>query len=583
MVASADISTRALKRALDGVWLPVLALTEDGHLDLPPDLAPEVAAAITVVALGSERPDIANRTLLLVVDDVAELRRAVSRLGGPWSARVVVVVVRRAKSALTLRPQPEWGGVERVEAVLADGAAVTTIELARRGPTDVVLAALARAAVPMRISGPEGLRVAASGAAVPAADATIVHAYDSEAKVPAGLVIGGVAGPFAESAVLGRAPSWVDPPVPGPIDEGVFNPTGFPRTPSGAPLDLDPRARLSAELVGALRAAPHVRVDWPTPLELVAGLAMTGTVLVSGPVPAQARAALGDAVADALQAPVPLAAEPDHDLRREECSVRLRRAALIAHSGAGWRERVAGGKGRPATGYSSVSILLPTRRPEQLEFALGQVARLRRTLPGADVELVLATHGFDPDRGRVADLLGGRAHQVVPVPSDAILGEVLRAACDAASGELVMKMDDDDWYGPDIVTDLLLARRYSGADLVGMPAEIVRLESRDLTLRRKGPSENHGSFVAGGTLLLDRTLLRGLGGFRPLRLHEDARLLHSLKAAGGTIYRTHGLGYVLRRRATGHTWDPGDDYFLRPETLVAQWPGFRPSALVEAP
>ncbi|MGA8846692.1 MAG: hypothetical protein WB471_08795, partial [Nocardioides sp.] len=508
---------------------------------------------------------------------------AVSRLGGPWSARRVVVVVGRTSGALTLRPHPEWGGVDRIEAVVVDGAGVTTVELARRGPADVVLAALARAAVPMRVSGPEGLRLAANGADVPAADVTVSHRYDPDAKVPPELIIGAAAGPDEQSAVLGRAPTRIDPPLLGPIDEGVFNPTGFPRTPTGPPLDLDPRARLSTELVSELRSAPSVRVQWPAPLELVAGLAMTGTVLVSGPVPAQARAALGDAVADALQQPVPDGGDPDHDLRREERSVRLRRAALIAHSSAGWRERVTGGRDRVPTGYGSVSILLPTRRPEQLEFALGQVARLRQLLPGADVELVLATHGFDPDRRQVAALLDGGTHQVVPVPTEAILGEVLRAACDAASGDLVMKMDDDDWYSPDIVTDLLLARRYSGADLVGMPAEIVRLESRDVTLRRKGPSENHGSFVAGGTLLLDRSILRGLGGFRPLRLHEDARLLRSVKVAGGTIYRTHGLGYVLRRKATGHTWDPGDNYFLRSETLVAQWPGFRPSTLLEAP
>ncbi|MGI1182441.1 hypothetical protein, partial [Lactiplantibacillus plantarum] len=84
----------------------------------------------------------------------------------------------------------------------------------------------------------------------------------------------------------------------------------------------------------------YVRVAWPAPLEVVAGLAMSGTVLVSGSVPPEVRDALGAAVAAELESPVPAADDPDHDLRREERSVRLRRAAMVAHSGAGWRERL---------------------------------------------------------------------------------------------------------------------------------------------------------------------------------------------------------------------------------------------------
>jgi hypothetical protein len=52
-------------------------------------------------------------------------------------------------------------------------------------------------------------------------------------------------------------------------------------------------------------------------------------------------------------------------------------------------------------------------------------------------------------------------------------------------------------------------------------------------------------------------------------------------ASGGTVYRTHGLGYVLRRTASGHTWHADADYFLDPERLGEQWSGFVPSRLME--
>jgi hypothetical protein len=66
-----------------------------------------------------------------------------------------------------------------------------------------------------------------------------------------------------------------------------------------------------------------------------------------------------------------------------------------------------------------------------------------------------------------------------------------------------------------------------------------------------------------------------------VRKYVDAQLLSATHAAGGSVYRTHGLGYVLRRSPSGHTWDAGADYFLDRERLDEQWEGFVPSRLLE--
>ena len=135
-------------------------------------------------------------------------------------------------------------------------------------------------------------------------------------------------------------------------------------------------------------------------------------------------------------------------------------------------------------------------------------------------------------------------------------------------------MDDDDWYGPDFAADLLLALDYSGADLVGAPAEFTFLEELWLTTRSTATTEVFRPAVAGGTMLTSRAVLRQVGGFRDTVRYVDATLLAAVAAAGGTTYRSHGLGYVLRRGATGHTWDPGLAYFLRPERAREQWRDF---------
>ena len=62
---------------------------------------------------------------------------------------------------------------------------------------------------------------------------------------------------------------------------------------------------------------------------------------------------------------------------------------------------------------------------------------------------------------------------------------------------------------------------------------------------------------------------------------EDAQLLSGVEAAGGRIYRTHGLGYILRRTGAGHTWQRDDEEFRRPDIVASEWPGFQPSLALE--
>ena len=143
-------------------------------------------------------------------------------------------------------------------------------------------------------------------------------------------------------------------------------------------------------------------------------------------------------------------------------------------------------------------------------------------------------------------------------------------------------MDDDDWYGRDFLADLLLARRYSGADVVGTPPEFTFVEPLWLTVRRQDATEAFRPVVAGGTMLMDRGAFVALGGFRETRKFVDAGLLAAVIDAGGTVYRCHGHGYVLRRGAQGHTWDPGLGYFVGRKLSWHQWRGFRPSPLLEA-
>ncbi|WP_139980011.1 glycosyltransferase [Nocardioides litoris] len=364
---------------------------------------------------------------------------------------------------------------------------------------------------------------------------------------------------------------WTVSPAPaGAVDERVLNPTGFVPTAAGPVVDVADLPEVTAAVVAGLRDAAAVRVArWDdAATRAVPALALAGVPVVAeaAEVAEAAPDELGAPLRDAIAAPL----DVGDAVAREEHSVLLRRAAFDHHSA--WAAR--------GTRHPAVSVLLATRRPEMLDFALRQVARQR----GVDrLELVLAPHGFEVDEARVRDALpASTALQVVARPRTTLFGDVLQAAAEAAGGEVLLKMDDDDWYAPDVVTDLLRARAWSGAELVGMPAELHYLAERDLTAKRGHAVETYATFVAGGTMLVDRVALREVGGFRAVRRWVDAQLLDALRQAGAATYRTHGLGYVLRRNPTGHTWEADLDHLLDPSRTVATWEGFRPSRLLEA-
>jgi hypothetical protein len=575
--------------------------------------------------------------VVLVVRDRLDLRRVVAAVRDlPTVPMVGCVVVAPLREPPLLVPRPEWPPLRSLHAQMLPVCSVLA-EFERPVRAGSVLGELARRATPAHLMSQGwpvlGLRrdqphhwTSGDPVALLASDEE-VHSLEGDSppdvvlldevgpgNSPRSSSTHHVLGPVVDDLALGSPLTWaaydeaagrpvrLDPLGLGAVDEQLLNPIGFrraaphpvqPLLPVSGPgplcavatedgqVVLDTRAGVGEAQVPLLRRLRGVRLEWTggegphAYCRTVVGLAMAGIPLVSGPVPAWARALMHPELVATLTEQVDLSDE----LSREVHSIRLRRVTHWQHSGPAWRRLVAASRGLQSAVPGRVSVLLTTRRPEMLPFALHQVARQR----GVDLEVVLATHGHDADRALVnaAAERSGFHIESFSVAEEVPFGAVLNESARRATGDVLLKMDDDDWYGPDFVSDLLMARRYSGGDVVGTPPEFSFVEPLSVTVRRKDATEVYTSVVAGGTLMIAPDTLAAVGGFRNTRRHVDAQLLSAVRLAGGTIYRTHGHGYVLRRGASGHTWDPGLGYFVSRSKTMHQWRGFRPSPLLE--
>ncbi|OLT41902.1 glycosyltransferase [Serinicoccus sp. CNJ-927] len=219
----------------------------------------------------------------------------------------------------------------------------------------------------------------------------------------------------------------------------------------------------------------------------------------------------------------------------------------------------------------SVSVLCSTNRPHQLDHVLGSVAGQREFTP----QLVLVTHGFEapedlPARARdlgITDLVR------LAADPDLTLGECLNRGVQAADGDLVAKLDDDDLYGPHYLADLRRALDFSGADVVGKRAHHLLLQSTGALMVRFGYYEHRFTdLVMGPTVMTRRELLQA-EPFPPRTTGEDTHFLRRVLAGGGTIYAADRYNFIQVRRGHGHTWDAPDAELLANGRVVAYGAG----------
>ena len=306
---------------------------------------------------------------------------------------------------------------------------------------------------------------------------------------------------------------------------------------------------------------PHAR--W-----LVACVAAGVPVLLLDDLPTPVAGLLGPGLADALAAAtVDDVADPD---LRERTSVLQRRQVLAAHTSTARLRQLAGDLALLAPRLRTVSVVMATNRERFLEHACRQIAR--QDWP--ELEVVLVTHGDAAPAGvtgLVGELLGDRPTTIRHVTDRWTLGDALNVGVEVAGGDVVTKFDDDDWYSPSHVTEMVDALAYAGADIVGRGAEFVHLAASATTVRRWGQGgERPGTTLAGGTLTFRRDVWRDVAGFPRVSVGEDRGLIEDVLAAGGTTYRCHPFGYLLHRHGQ-HAWDVEDQAFL--DAAVASRPG----------
>lgn len=211
---------------------------------------------------------------------------------------------------------------------------------------------------------------------------------------------------------------------------------------------------------------------------------------------------------------------------------------------------------RSESAAPAVEVVCVSRRPWQLpqvidQFEAQTYAHRRLTIVLTSSEPDSAT--IDPSRW---------PHVTIERRPGVSLGHCLNEVLDSSTASLVAKWDDDDWYGANYLTDLVLTRNATGAAVTGKHSYFAYLaESERAILRFNGVEFCDTSFVAGGTLLIDRAAL-GDVRFPDVNLAEDGALLRQCEVRGLRIFAADPFNYV-QYRGGANTWHVDDTVYAR--------------------
>ncbi len=217
------------------------------------------------------------------------------------------------------------------------------------------------------------------------------------------------------------------------------------------------------------------------------------------------------------------------------------------------------GRSRAAATVSGVCV---SNRPSQLDFVIENLRR--QTYSHVDYLFVANSDGFsDADLHRIeAEVDSCRA---IRMPESATLGECLNRAVGETTGRYFAKFDDDDHYGADYLTDLMLTFPYTGAAVAGKQSYYAHLEGSDRTvLRFPGREFRDAPRVVGGTIVADRAQVGDIR-FEAVPRGTDTLFLEAVRARGLTVFSADRFNFCQVRRADprAHTWGIDDAEFMK--------------------
>jgi hypothetical protein len=215
--------------------------------------------------------------------------------------------------------------------------------------------------------------------------------------------------------------------------------------------------------------------------------------------------------------------------------------------------------------YPKASLITPTFRRELLPRCFRTFEQ--QTYPNK--ELVLVFNGQEVPSYNELGLEKPRSNvKIANVPGEMFAGACLNQGHILANGEYCFRVDDDDYYGPNYILDMILQARCIDADIFGKPPACVMFEDDSFVYSRNAAPPlfliNRELLTAGQVWMGGNSLAGRINFFKEKKYPDlsygaaDSVFIHSLYGIADNINIAFmdGMNLAFQRRmdTTLHTW-----------------------------
>ena len=145
------------------------------------------------------------------------------------------------------------------------------------------------------------------------------------------------------------------------------------------------------------------------------------------------------------------------------------------------------------------------------------------------------------------------------------LGACLNFGVGEARFDYIAKFDDDDYFAPAYLEDMMSAFNYSGADIVGKCTRYVHFENGNaLAIKYPGREHQFTRSVSGSAMIVKREVFNKVRFDPHRRVGEDTRFLKDCNKSGFRIYSADRFNFAYIRKSSPdlHTWRASDEKLL---------------------
>jgi glycosyltransferase involved in cell wall biosynthesis len=169
---------------------------------------------------------------------------------------------------------------------------------------------------------------------------------------------------------------------------------------------------------------------------------------------------------------------------------------------------------------------------------------------------------------------------VFQLPKKTSLGKCLNFGVRLAKYDLISKLDDDDYYAPEYLSEQMNAMQKTNADIVCKRTVFMYFEKeKQLALHLDRMETNtfmrKSGGIKGATLVMRKKVCKKVR-FPHVNLGEDSDFLKKCLKKRYKIYATDAYNYVcLRRSAKHHTWRTHNDELMEESKLICKTDNYK--------